>query len=225
MKQEGRHFDRLSANGVVMCRSLPLGLSLSKARPFFYAVNMQLALSCHPDTPQSALSGITVAISPRRGACLSLSFRARGEVDAICWPGTQARGEGPWTRADELWRHSCFEAIIAPVDDQGYREINLSTWGKWAGYRFSGYRADMARADDVALLAGKWRRLAERAELHALIELPPEYRRSDLMVGLSAVIEAKDGAKSYWALRHPAGSPDFHHADCFAARIAAPEAA
>ena len=39
-------------------------------------------------------------------------------------------------------------------------------------------------------------------------------------LGLSAVLEAKDGTKSYWALAHPPGDqPDFHHPDCFAARL------
>lgn len=42
-------------------------------------------------------------------------------------------------------------------------------------------------------------------------------------VGLSAVIEETDGTKSYWALRHPPGKPDFHHPDCFALELAAPE--
>jgi hypothetical protein len=42
---------------------------------------------------------------------------------------------------------------------------------------------------------------------------------------LSAVIEAKDGSKSYWALAHPPSKPDFHNADCFTARLAAPERA
>jgi hypothetical protein len=30
------------------------------------------------------------------------------------------------------------------------------------------------------------------------------------------VIEETNGNKSYWALAHPAGKPDFHHADGFA---------
>jgi len=42
-------------------------------------------------------------------------------------------------------------------------------------------------------------------------------------VGLSAVIEEIDGTKSYWALRHPPGPPDFHHPDCFALTLPAPE--
>jgi hypothetical protein len=35
-------------------------------------------------------------------------------------------------------------------------------------------------------------------------------------LGLSVVLEEKNGAKSYWALAHPPGKPDFHHEDCFA---------
>ena len=35
-------------------------------------------------------------------------------------------------------------------------------------------------------------------------------------LGLSAVIEDANGDISYWALAHPPGKPDFHHADGFA---------
>ena len=38
-------------------------------------------------------------------------------------------------------------------------------------------------------------------------------------IGLSAVLEQQDGTKSYWALAHPPGAPDFHHPDCFVARL------
>jgi hypothetical protein len=31
-------------------------------------------------------------------------------------------------------------------------------------------------------------------------------------VGLTAVVEARDGSLSYWALAHPPGKPDFHSA-------------
>ena len=38
-------------------------------------------------------------------------------------------------------------------------------------------------------------------------------------LGLSAVIEERDGAKSFWAMAHPEGAPDFHHRSCFAATL------
>ena len=37
--------------------------------------------------------------------------------------------------------------------------------------------------------------------------------QAPLRLGLSAVIEASDATLSYWALHHPPGKPDFHHAD------------
>ena len=40
-------------------------------------------------------------------------------------------------------------------------------------------------------------------------------------LALAAVIEEVDGTKSYWALRHPPGKPDFHHPDCFALTLEA----
>jgi hypothetical protein len=41
------------------------------------------------------------------------------------------------------------------------------------------------------------------------------------LLGLSAVIEEMNGRLSYWALAHPPGKPDFHHADCFALELPA----
>jgi hypothetical protein len=34
------------------------------------------------------------------------------------------------------------------------------------------------------------------------------------------VIEDIGGGRSYWALAHPAGKPDFHHADGFTIELA-----
>jgi hypothetical protein len=37
--------------------------------------------------------------------------------------------------------------------------------------------------------------------------------------GLAAVIEETSGRRSFWALAHPPGKPDFHHADCFTLEV------
>jgi hypothetical protein len=50
-------------------------------------------------------------------------------------------------------------------------------------------------------------------ELSRLSALP---RNVSWRLGLSALLEHTDGRTSYWALAHPPGEPDFHHADCFA---------
>ncbi len=41
------------------------------------------------------------------------------------------------------------------------------------------------------------------------------------MIGLSAVIEELDGRKSYWALAHAPGKPDFHQRTCFVLQLPA----
>jgi hypothetical protein len=50
----------------------------------------------------------------------------------------------------------------------------------------------------------------------ALARLSPAYADAPLVMGVSAVIVARDGSRSYWALVHPAEKPDFHHPDAFA---------
>ena len=52
----------------------------------------------------------------------------------------------------------------------------------------------------------------------------PMFIGCDVVVPFT-VIEELDGTKSYWALAHPPGKPDFHHPDCFALTLAAPGAA
>lgn len=42
-------------------------------------------------------------------------------------------------------------------------------------------------------------------------------------LNISAVIEEADGTKSYWALAHAPGPPDFHNRDCFIATLPAPD--
>ena len=64
---------------------------------------------------------------------------------------------------------------------------------------------------EASLLMGK-----DELVLVASVSGLPE---GEWQVGLSAVIEAKDGSRSYWALAHPPGKPDFHHRDCFALRL------
>src|SRR5262249_28618763 len=107
-----------------------------------------------------------------------------------------------------------------------YHEFNLSPSGEWAAYAFRRYRdgtplagESNARELDPRIAV---RRAAGKLELDALIRLdrlspmPPGLQ---LSLALSAVAEDQDGLLSYWALRHPPGKPDFHHADAFALEL------
>ena len=128
------------------------------------------------------------------------------------------------SRVDGLWRHTCLEAFVRTPTGDAYHEINLSPSTRWAAYRFAGYREGMVNLDMSPPLIES-RVYPDRYELEALIDLGgiPELARSDWRLGLCAVIEDADGDKAWWALAHPSGQPDFHHAAAFAFDLSAVE--
>jgi len=125
------------------------------------------------------------------------------------------------TRSDGLWEHTCFEAFVAVAGNSAYREFNFSPSGQWAAYAFYGYRQPEATPFSIQPPQISTRLSAGRLELTALIagdSLLYSTATGSLQIGLSAVIESTDtveGCRSYWALRHPAARPDFHHRDAF----------
>ncbi len=117
---------------------------------------------------------------------------------------------------DGLWQHTCMEAFIAGADGS-YCEFNLSPSSAWAAYDFDSYRAGMrARKTSAPVIACK--------EGEDFFEVTATIDVSGLSgkFSLTAVVEEADGTKSYWALAHANGQPDFHHAACFAALLTAP---
>lgn len=159
-------------------------------------------LTLHPDGGETPASAVEVHFE-REGPVLWLRFVVWGEVDRIAWPAEAAPD-----RADELWRHTCFEAFVA--SDEGYVEYNLSPSGRWASYQFDSPRTGMRTARETATVEGL-DGASDMVALEARIDLPYGADR----LGLSAVIEGVDGAISYWALVHPSDKPDFHHPDSF----------
>jgi hypothetical protein len=120
-------------------------------------------------------------------------------------------------RTDGLWQTTCFEAFLRAEGEQGYREWNFAPSSQWAAYDFSAYRSDMANAE-VAL--SPYVRMEDNLTWWALGATIAVEAGEDWHLGLTAVLEEKDGTKSYWALAHPSGEkPDFHAPDCFAGRL------
>jgi len=150
----------------------------------------------------------------RTPATLELRFTLEGEIAGLALPTARAS-----RRADRLWQHTCFEAFIAAEGDAGYVELNFSPSTEWAIYRFSSYREGMAGVDTAQPPSITVTSESNRLILDAAIDLEPlaELRDSSaLRVALCAVVEETDRGLSYWALAHPAGKPDFHHAAGFA---------
>ena len=168
---------------------------------------MKVELHPHSKSGRRVLDSLEVHVE-RKGPVLWLRFVTEGDVDEIAWPKPADR-----ERADRLWEHTCFEAFVTV--EEGYVEYNLSPSEQWATYRFEGYRQGMRNADEVVAVEGL-DLASDMLAMEARIELPPGARR----LALSAVIEATDGSKSYWALAHPSDKPDFHHPDSFVLELA-----
>ena len=181
------------------------------------------ALVAHPDFPSGAIDSIAVTLERHRDR-LDLSFAVFGAIDDVAWPGDRTDGaiageQADERRADDLWRHSCFEAFVASAGAPGYRELNLTTSGHWAAYAFDGYRAGMRSASDVRLVEAGWRFGDRRADIWVSVAVP--HPHEDWACNVTAVVETKDGGKSYWALAHAPGAPDFHDRASFLATLPA----
>ena len=174
------------------------------------------ALVRHPDTPCVAIQSIDASAIRDHPEILTLYFTLVGDLTSVAIPPERTP-----TRQDELWKQTCFEIFIRKPDG-GYLEFNLSPSSEWAAYEFDAYREGMRNAAVFApqiLYGMDAGQLSLRAELdftnsmHLISE-------GDLTMAITVVIEENSGAKSYWALKHPPGKPDFHHADGFMLDVA-----
>ncbi|HJU27772.1 MAG TPA: DOMON-like domain-containing protein [Candidatus Binataceae bacterium] len=182
------------------------------------SIERSITLSQHPSAPAEAVRAIE-ALVRRTAAELQIIFRLEGDVSSILVPPQSAP-----CFAAQLWRHTCFEAFIAADERPGYNEFNFAPSGEWAVYAFSGYRNGGPLTRDAMRPRINLRSMKNHLELDAavrLASLSATHPRASLHIGLAAIVETIGGL-SYWALRHPADKPDFHHADGFALRLEPP---
>jgi hypothetical protein len=230
-------------------------MSFVKARP--------AVLTAHPSTPRDAVRALAVWVRAEEPVALVFEYSLDADMSRVRVP---APGAG--VRADGLWKHTCFEAFLAPADAPGvgapgvdaprvaapgvdapgvdapgvdapgvdapgveapgveapsYHEFNFSPSRDWGVYRFSAYREGMSPAQFGPLPQISVHRREAGLELEARVHLGALAGLRDarrLRVALAAVIEDEEGRLSYWALRHAAGKPDFHHPSAFALEVA-----
>jgi len=174
--------------------------SLSFARLALKGFAVRRLLTAHPDFPSHAVCGIEIEIARSAPGALALTYIVTGDMSAVVLPAP-----APSRRTDELWRATCLEAFVRPEPGEAYAEFNFAPSTRWAAYRFTGYRDGMAPLD-IAPLDIDVHRAAKRLELR--VSIPAA---APACLAVSAVIEETGGRKSYWALAHPPGRPDFHH--------------
>lgn len=178
---------------------------------------MRQALALHAASTCTALTQVEAEVVRGSPGCLSLRFVVTGAMGDVVLPSVGAARCG-----NELWQHTCFEAFIRATTSEAYTELNFAPSTEWAAYRFDAYRSGMTAASEIKTpqidVSVNEIRCELRAELN-LLNLPDLRGEAPWSVGVSAVIEETSGCKSYWALAHPPGQPDFHHADSFALQV------
>ncbi|HMF23288.1 MAG TPA: DOMON-like domain-containing protein [Pseudolabrys sp.] len=181
---------------------------------------MRHLLSRHPDSHCLAASSVEVEISRPRADSLVLRYLVTGKISDIRIPAVV-----PAARSDKLWRHTCFEAFVRALSGVEYYEFNFAPSTLWSAYRFSGYRSGMSVAAEVSAPSMEVQSKPDCFTLQTSLELDRLSglsRKALWRLGLSALIEDMGGRKSYWALAHPPGKPDFHHVDCFGYEFSPP---
>jgi hypothetical protein len=159
-------------------------------------------------TPLVKINGII----GRRGETLAIRYALYGYLPALTIP---LPAQTP-TRSHGLWQETCFEFFLAVKDSPRYWEFNLSPAGHWNVYRFRAYRQGMAAETAFTSLPMRLRRQADYLLLALEVDLGKIVPADQaLELGLSAVIKARVGQVTYWALTHPGPQADFHRRDSF----------
>ncbi len=177
---------------------------------------MQLNLVPHPaalpaDPPFKVWASVEHANSLSAVASTNIWFGIGAPADRFVISSSQEP-----RRTDALWQTTCFEAFLRAEGEEGYREWNFAPSGQWAAYDFTGYRADMTSSE---LVSPPYIRMEDNLTWWALAATIAVDAAESWTLGLSAILEERGGAKSYWALAHSSAKPDFHAADCFVARL------
>ena len=154
----------------------------------------------HPDTPPGAIHTVDAELRRFPGGVVA-TFHAVGYVSQLMVPPPVTPG-----RADDLWRTTCFELFVGD-EGESYREFNFSPSRAWAAYAFESHRSGRrdidARIEIETTLNNK--SLLVTAKIESEFSDPAP-------VGLTAVIEERDGLLRYWATTFAPGEPDFHAA-------------
>jgi hypothetical protein len=147
---------------------------------------------------------------------LTLTYTLTADLTQLRIPETTTP-----SRANDLWRHTCFEAFLQGDDAPAYREFNFSPSGQWQAYAFTDYRQG-GPLEPVPVPTLERTDSANQLTLECLLPVEALPKGKQLRLALTAVIEAADDSLSYWSLGHPPGKPDFHHTQGFALTLDRP---
>jgi hypothetical protein len=147
---------------------------------------------------------------------LAVTYRLHDPHGSLAMPTPSASPQ----RCDGLWQATCAELFLARPGQTAYREFNLSPSGDWNVYQLQDYRQGL-RPDPAWTALPLTRHDSQgMVQLQLNTCLPPDLSETPVIeVAITAVLQGRDGACGYWALRHPGPEADFHRRDGFGLRI------
>lgn len=169
--------------------------------------------------PASKIPAITLTGAvARQSNVLALHYSLIGDIENIFLPQTSACP----SRKDELWKTTCFEFFLAIKDQPHYWEFNLSPSGDWNIYHMDAYyRIGFREETSISQLPFKAEKETGAFALDMTVDLKPILLENvSLEIGVTAIIQTRDGDQTYWALAHPAPQPDFHRRESFILTLA-----
>jgi len=149
----------------------------------------------------------------RQNNLFTIHYALTGKIEDIFLPSLLVNP----TRKDDLWKTTCLEFFVAIEDLPQYWEFNLSPSGDWNVYYMDAYRRIGFREEtSIKRLQFETQKAANSFLLAAGVDLKPIIRLEQILeVGVTAVIQTKEGRETYWALKHPASEADFHQRESF----------
>ena len=147
---------------------------------------------------------------------LTISYRLAGDLSQVVIPSLTAKPH----RKFELWKATCFEFFVAPVDKSYYWEFNLAPSSDWNVFRLDDYRQGLRNEEAVVSLPMRIKQTDKLITLDlqlSLDKLAPENQALD--VSITTVIQDQSNNFSYWALQHAGEAADFHRRDDFILKI------
>jgi hypothetical protein len=162
-----------------------------------------------PKVPDITIEGNIL----RQNNLFSIHFALTGKVEDILFPIPTINP----MRKDALWKNTCFEFFLAVKYSPQYWEFNMSPSGDWNAYHIEAYRRIGFREEIlIQQLPFQVQKDVNGLVLDAFVDLNPIIQvKQDLEIGITTIIETKDGNETYWALVHPAPQADFHLRESF----------
>lgn len=144
---------------------------------------------------------------------LTVHYSLTGEIADILLPSSSLQPR----RKDELWTATCFEFFLANKGQPQYWEFNLSPSGDWNIYHMDSYRRVGFREETlIEQMQVDVRKEASCIAMDAVVDIGPVLKETDPVdVGITSVIQTRNGNETYWALAHPGPHADFHLRESF----------